>query len=59
MNKTEFTDVVRKLLDEYEIDDRHLAVEDFLENLVATIEYETGFEFDEEEERFDYDEDRE
>lgn len=58
MNKSEFVDVVRKLLEDYDIDDRTLAVEDFLEDLVATLEYETGFEFDDEEEKFDYDEER-
>ena len=58
MNKSEFVEVVRKLLEDYEVDDRVLAVEDFLENLVATIEYETGFEFEEEDEQFEYDEDR-
>jgi hypothetical protein len=31
MNKTEFLDVVRKLLEDYEVDDRHLAVEDLSE----------------------------
>lgn len=58
MNKSEFVEVVRKLLEDYEVDDRVLAVEDFLDDLVATIEYETGFEFDEEEEQFEYDDDR-
>jgi hypothetical protein len=58
MNKTELTDVVRKLLEEYEIDDRHLAVEEFLDDLVIAIEYETGFEFDEDDEPFEYNDDR-
>jgi hypothetical protein len=59
MNKREFVDLVRKILEDYEVDDRVLSVEDFLESLVSTIEYETGFEFEEEDEQYEYEEDRE
>lgn len=56
MTKNEFGLVVRRVLEDYDIDDRNLAVEDFLEDLGTTLEYETDLVFDEPEELEDEDE---
>lgn len=49
MTKVEFKEAVLRTMNEHDIDESNVVVDDFLNDLVIGLEYDVGFEFDEEE----------
>lgn len=53
MLKSDFQLIVRRVLEDYDLDDRNLAVDEFIDDLMTTIEYESDMEFEDDPEDTD------
>jgi hypothetical protein len=49
MTKAEFKEAVLRTMSEHDIDESNVVVDDFLNDLVIGLEYDVGFEFEEDE----------
>ena len=49
MTKSEFKEAVLRTMAEHDVDESNVVVDDFLNDLVIGLEYDVGYEFDEDE----------
>lgn len=49
MTKQDFKEAVLRTMSEHDVDESNVVVDDFLNDLVIALEYEIGFEFEEDE----------